>query len=79
MLALTWTLLRQSPGGGGVPTTRRAVVVCPATLVANWKAEAAKWLGPERLGVLALSFRSRLTSGDNRRPKCSNLMSSQPL
>ena len=54
VLALAWTLLRQSPGGGGVPSLRRVVVVCPATLVANWKAEAAKWLGAERLGVLAL-------------------------
>jgi hypothetical protein len=54
VLALTWTLVRQSPSGGGVPATRRVVVVCPATLVANWKAEAAKWLGAERLGVLTL-------------------------
>jgi hypothetical protein len=54
VLALIWTLLRQSPAGGGIPTLRRAVVVCPASLVAKWKAETAKWLGGKRLGVRAL-------------------------
>ena len=54
VLALIWTLLRQSPAGGGIPALRRAVVVCPDSLVAKWKAETAKWLGAKRLGVLAL-------------------------
>jgi len=48
VLALVWTLLRQSQGGG--PACRRAVVVCPASLVLNWGAEVSKWLGSERLG-----------------------------
>jgi len=48
LLTLIWTLLRQSPAGG--PACRRAVVVCPASLVDNWGAEVGKWLGSERLG-----------------------------
>lgn len=37
VLALLWTLLRQGPEGA--PVVRKAVVVSPATLVANWGKE----------------------------------------
>lgn len=53
MISLLWTLLKQSPQGG--PAIRRAIVVCPATLVNNWKAEVKKWLGDERLGCIAVN------------------------
>ena len=33
-IALLWTLLKQGPTG--VPIARKAIVVCPASLVANW-------------------------------------------
>lgn len=49
MIALLWTLLRQSPAGP--PAVKRAVVVCPAGLVDNWAAEVKKWLSPERLAT----------------------------
>lgn len=49
VITLLWTLLKQSPYGG--PTVRRAIVVCPATLVNNWRAQtprAAAAAGEER-------------------------------
>ena len=42
-LALVWTMLRQGPRGS--PTARRALLVCPASLVGSWGAEVNKWLG----------------------------------
>lgn len=41
-ITLMWTLLKQ--GFGGKPTSMKAVVVCPASLVKNWAAEIEKWL-----------------------------------
>lgn len=42
-VALVWTLLKQSPAGASVPTISKAVVVCPSSLVQNWRAEFKKW------------------------------------
>lgn len=50
VIALLWTLLKQNPIHGEPPVVRRAVVVCPATVVKNWRKEFRKWLG-ERVGV----------------------------
>lgn len=49
VIALIWTLLKQSPFKRGAPTCRRVVVCVPASLVGNWGAEFKKWLGPERV------------------------------
>jgi len=38
-----WTLLTQG-GPGGKPACKKALVVCPASLVKNWGAEFDKWL-----------------------------------
>eukprot|EP00775_Hariotina_reticulata_P011378 gene11378-11527_t len=53
VIALLWTLLRQGPQGA--PVCNKAVVVAPATLVANWGRELKKWLGEERLKFMQLS------------------------
>jgi superfamily II DNA or RNA helicase len=50
VIALLWTLLKQGPSGS--PFARKAVVVCPASLVRNWGAEFRKWLGSTRLEPL---------------------------
>ena len=44
-ISLLWTLLRQGCDAlGGCPLVRRAIIVCPTSLVANWESECAKWL-----------------------------------
>jgi DNA repair and recombination RAD54-like protein len=45
-IALIWTLLTAGhPALGGAPLARRAIIVCPTSLVGNWDAECVKWLG----------------------------------
>ncbi|CAN8074925.1 unnamed protein product [Agarophyton chilense] len=46
-IALIWTLLKQGPNVS--PLVKKAIVVCPASLVTNWVNEVKKWLGNERL------------------------------
>ncbi|POY76237.1 DNA repair and recombination protein RAD54 [Rhodotorula taiwanensis] len=53
-ITLVWTLLKQSPYQAGQNgEIKRAMIVCPATLVKNWKAEFRKWIGKDRIKVLA--------------------------
>lgn len=42
-VAVIWTLLTQG-GPHGKPACRKAVIICPASLVKNWDAEFNKWL-----------------------------------
>lgn len=42
-IAVLWTLLKQGKTKGQ-PAVRRAIVVCPTSLVKNWEAEIDKWL-----------------------------------
>ena len=51
-IALLWTLLKQ--GIYGKPTCKKFLVITPSSLVNNWKCEFKKWLGSERIKVLAL-------------------------
>lgn len=50
-ISLLWTLLR---GGhellGGTPLAKRAIIVCPTSLVSNWDSECSKWLKARRGG-----------------------------
>lgn len=50
-IALLWTLLKQNPIHGSEGVIKKALIVCPVTLIANWKKEFNKWLGNERIGV----------------------------
>ncbi|PGH12026.1 hypothetical protein AJ79_04535 [Helicocarpus griseus UAMH5409] len=61
-IALVWTLLKQNPIYEAPPVVKKALIVCPVTLIDNWKKEFRKWLGNERIGVfVADAKRTRLT------------------
>ncbi|KAF8170206.1 SNF2 family N-terminal domain-containing protein [Mycena galopus ATCC 62051] len=51
-ITLIWTLLKQNPYAGPGPAVGRVLIVCPVSLVNNWKVEFHKWLGRDRLGVV---------------------------
>ncbi|QLQ80449.1 hypothetical protein HG537_0D04490 [Torulaspora globosa] len=64
-IALIWTLLKQTPKASQVPCSQQGVplqglchkvlIVCPVTLIGNWKREFNKWLNLSRIGILTLS------------------------
>ncbi|CAN0478280.1 unnamed protein product, partial [Laminaria digitata] len=56
-IAVLWTLLKQGKEKGQ-PAVRRAIVVCPTSLVKNWEAEIDKWLKGD-CRVIALSETTR--------------------
>lgn len=61
-IALLWTLLKQNPIYESQPVVKKALIVCPVTLISNWRKEFRKWLGNERIGVFVLDDnRKRLT------------------
>lgn len=61
-IALLWTLLKQNPIHGSAPVIKKALIVCPVTLINNWRKEFRKWLGNERIGVFVFDDkRKRLT------------------
>ncbi|RDB25350.1 DNA repair and recombination protein RAD54B [Hypsizygus marmoreus] len=51
-IALVWTLLKQNPYAASASIVDKVLVVCPVSLVNNWKAEFHKWLGRDRIGVV---------------------------
>ncbi|CUS21474.1 LAQU0S03e03422g1_1 [Lachancea quebecensis] len=67
-ITLIWTLLKQTPTPSKENTSQfgmslqglcnKVLVVCPVTLIANWKREFSKWLGLNRIGVLTLDSKS---------------------
>ncbi|CAM9559187.1 unnamed protein product, partial [Phaeothamnion confervicola] len=56
-ISLMWTLLKQGMTPGR-PVAKRAIVVCPTSLVKNWEAEIEKWLHSD-CRCIALSESSR--------------------
>ncbi|GAB1212261.1 hypothetical protein ATERTT37_001393 [Aspergillus terreus] len=61
-ITLLWTLLKQNPVYESPPVVKKALIVCPVTLINNWRREFRKWLGNERIGVFVYDDkRKRLT------------------
>ncbi|KAG9122857.1 helicase [Ceratobasidium sp. 392] len=54
-IALIWTLLRQNPYYNTNTSSQgvigKALIVCPVSLVNNWRKEFFKWLGRDRIRV----------------------------
>lgn len=58
-IALLWTLLKQNPVYEAPPVIKKALIVCPVTLINNWRKEFRKWLGNERIGVFVFDDKSK--------------------
>ncbi|TGZ84522.1 hypothetical protein EX30DRAFT_375976 [Ascodesmis nigricans] len=59
-IALLWTLLKQNPIYEDPPVVKKAMIVCPVTLINNWRKEFKKWLGNERIGVFVADSKANL-------------------
>ncbi|KAK9475090.1 SNF2 family N-terminal domain-containing protein [Dipodascopsis tothii] len=59
-ISLIWTLLKQNPFWGRGAVVRKALVVCPATLIRNWRREFYKWLGRERVAIFVADGKIQL-------------------
>lgn len=72
-ITLLWTLLKQNPIYEASPVIKKALIVCPVTLIHNWRKEFRKWLGNERIGVFVFDDkRKKLT--DFTKGKAYNIM-----
>jgi DNA repair and recombination protein RAD54B len=72
-ITLLWTLMKQNPIYDSAPVVKKALIVCPVTLINNWRKEFRKWLGNERIGVFVFDDkRKRLT--DFTKGKAYNIM-----
>ena len=76
-IALLWTLLKQNPVTEGPvdppPVVKKALIVCPVTLINNWRKEFRKWLGSDRIGVYVFDdYKKRIT--DFTKGKAYNVM-----
>ncbi|KAL6705651.1 helicase [Coniothyrium glycines] len=58
-ITLLWTLMKQNPVYDTSPVVKKALIVCPAGLVDNWKREFRKWLGNERIGVFVANSKDK--------------------
>lgn len=72
-ITLLWTLMKQNPIHEAPPVVTKALIVCPAGLVDNWRREIRKWLGNERLGVFVADAKNKRIT-DFTKGKSYNIM-----
>ena len=69
-IALLWTLLKQNPicesPLDSPPVIKKALIVCPVTLMDNWRKEFRKWLGTDRIGVYVFDDGKKLITNFTR-------------
>jgi len=58
-ITLLWTLMKQNPIADSPPVITKALIVCPAGLVENWRREFRKWLGNDRLGIFVADGKNK--------------------
>ena len=51
-IAVLWTLIKQNPIYRAAPVVKKALIVCPVSLIKNWKKEFKKWMRHTNIGVL---------------------------
>ncbi|KAK9453128.1 SNF2 family N-terminal domain-containing protein [Dipodascopsis uninucleata] len=59
-ISLIWTLLKQNPIWGQQPVAKKVLIVCPVSLISNWRREFRKWLGRERIAVFVVDQKANL-------------------
>ncbi|KAL6050256.1 DNA repair and recombination protein RAD54B [Balamuthia mandrillaris] len=59
-VTLLWTVLRQ--GVNGSPTVPKAMIVAPSSLVKNWANEVVKWLGPDKISLIAVGENNKVSA-----------------
>ncbi|KAK9367698.1 SNF2 family N-terminal domain-containing protein [Lipomyces kononenkoae] len=64
-ITLIWTLLKQNPVWGQRSVASKVMIVCPVTLIPNWKREFRKWLGRDRVAVFAVDGKAMLRDFTN--------------
>lgn len=53
-ITVIWTLLKQSPDPLQKLYLNKILIVCPVTLMSNWRREFKKWLDMNKLGILVI-------------------------
>lgn len=54
-ISIIYTLLKQNPFSVKAPLAKKVLIVCPVTLITNWRKEIDKWVGKNQVSVLAVN------------------------
>ncbi|KAL4091467.1 hypothetical protein QTP88_026155 [Uroleucon formosanum] len=57
-ICLVWMLLKRGPYGG-IPLTKRVLIVAPSSLVGNWENEFTRWLGRDKLRLFSVDQKKK--------------------